>query len=108
MNVFLDDNRKGPANEFGEVQEGWENWIIVRSVENAKVLLKTGLVEKLSLDNDMGVNSLTGELNQEGKQLVKWMIEENCWPKGEITIHSQNFGACMSMKADIDRFRPKD
>jgi len=36
---------------------------------------------------------------------VKWMIENNTWPKGDITIHSSHFTEAKNMKADIDRFR---
>lgn len=105
MNIYLDDNRKGPSNEFDNTQEGWENWVIVRSVENAKLLLKAGLVENLSLDHDLGIDADKIELPN-GSDLVKFMIGENCWPTGEITIHSQNLIAAQQMKADIDRFRP--
>lgn len=105
FNLFLDDERTGPNNDFITRLNGWEDWVIVRSVENAKTLLRLGLVNNLSLDNDMGQDS-GGKNLPTGSELVKFMIEENCWPVGEITIHSQNLIAAQNMKADIDRFRP--
>lgn len=108
MNVYLDDLRCGPNNDWERRTCGWEGWVIVRSVENVKVLLKAGLVDNLSLDNDMGFNSMVlGQLNLTGKDLVLWMVSENIWPKGTITIHSENFICARDMKELIDRFRPK-
>ena len=105
-NLFVDDLRTGPCNGWTETQKGWENWIVVRSVENAKWFLQQGLVENLSLDNDMGKNSETGLLNPTGLDLVKWMIESGFWPEGVITIHSENFINAQRMKDDIDMYRP--
>lgn len=86
MHLYLDDVRNGP--DFTDV--GWENWVIVRSVENAKLLLKTGLIEDMSLDHDMSTNSETGMENDSGYKLVCWMEENNIWPKGIISVHSAN------------------
>lgn len=106
FNVYLDDDRSGPGNHFGDVSIGWENWVIARSVQSVQELLNLGLVNDLSLDHDLGYNSKSGELNANGRTLVMWMIENNIWPKGEITIHSQNLIKAIEMKADIDKFRP--
>ena len=102
----MDDNRPGPNNMEDCILYGWEDWVIVRSAENVKKLLQMGLVNDLSLDHDMGINSKTSEENTNGRQLVLWMINENKWPKGVITIHSQNLKRAQDMKDDIDRFRP--
>lgn len=109
FNVYLDDNRKGPNNDFDKPPEkGWENWVIARSVLSVQELLCACLVNDLSLDHDLGMSSERPEVeNPNGLYLVKWMIENNIWPKGNITIHSQNIGEAQKMKADIDRFRPK-
>jgi hypothetical protein len=106
MNVYLDDCRTGPFNEMFCPPAGWEDWVIVRSVENAKALLSAGLVDKMSLDHDLGQNSITGELNPDGKKLVLWMVETNTWPKGRVDIHSQNFNRAVEMRELIDRYRP--
>ena len=107
FNVYLDDWRSGPRNTYNEPDPDWDQWIICRHVDQVKYLLELGLVHKLSLDHDLGTNTITGELNPDGSALVKWMIEENKWPKGEITIHSENYTAAKNMKADLDRFRPR-
>ena len=96
MNVYMDDIRHGP--DVGAWKDGmldWMDWIIVRSVENTKSLLKMGVVDKLSLDHDMG-----SVIN--GYDLVKWMVDTGNWPKGVITIHSENIIGSKNMQALID------
>lgn len=109
INVYMDDLREGPHNSIFEhdLTEGWENWIIVRSVENVKRLLELGVVHHLALDHDMGCTS-DGGSNKElpsGSHLVKWMIESNVWPDGEISVHSGNFYKAKQMKEDIEAAR---
>jgi hypothetical protein len=108
FNLYLDDLRPGPHNGICDSEIGWERWVVVRSVENAKTLLQTGLVQDLSLDHDLGMNSEDGNENPNGKQLVMWMIDNNVWPQGIITIHSANIGRAMEMKELVDRFRPSN
>jgi hypothetical protein len=79
-------------------KENWQDWVIVRSVENCKMLLKMRLVEDLSLDHDMG--------DQEtGMDLVKWMCETGYFPSGKITIHSANFDAAQRMQSYLDNYK---
>jgi hypothetical protein len=110
FNVYMDDNRIGPGSDYTasdfHVSVGWEKWVIVRSVKSVKELLQSGLVNDLSLDHDMAYNSETGKENENGSDLVRWMIEEGHWPKGLITIHSQNHIKAQQMRDDINRFRP--
>jgi len=107
FNLYLDDLRPGPYNN--DIYEGWEDWVIVRSIANAKTLLLTGLVNDMSLDHDMGYDSRKSKQpNPDGKSLVMWMVEENCWPKGIITIHSAHIGRAKEMKELIDRYRPQE
>ena len=106
ISVFLDDLRIGPHNDFDNSKIGWENWIIVRSVPVLKQLLILGIVENISIDHDLGMNSETGKENESGSDLVRWMIEKGHWPKGVITIHSQNLIKAQQMRDDISRFRP--
>lgn len=107
FNVFLDDWKPGPTNKAGagEPDPLWHEWVVCRHIDQVKKLLELGLVNNLSLDHDLGVRTDTGELNPDGGELVKWMIENSTWPKGEITIHSSHFTEAKNMKADIDRFR---
>ncbi len=107
FNVFLDDWRPGPYNRHDNPDPGWDKWVICRHVDQVKRFLELGLVNDLSLDHDLGQSTDTGKLNPDGGDLVKWMIETNTWPKGQISIHSANITEAMNMKADIDRFRPK-
>jgi hypothetical protein len=110
MHVFMDDCRNGPFNSdwlgskavtIGEDhnKENWQDWVIVRSVENCKMLLKLGgIIEDLSLDHDMG--------DQEtGMDLVKWMCKTGHFPSGKITIHSANFDAASQMQSYLDNFK---
>lgn len=108
FNVYLDDMRAGPINTDGGVLIGdaaygfswpdWHNWIICRSVDQVKILLHNGLVDNLSLDHDLGQDLPTGY------DLVKWMVENDCWPKGDITIHSANPVGAKNMKEMVDRY----
>jgi hypothetical protein len=51
INLYLDDLRIGLHNGCGEAKEGREDWIIVKSTENAKLLFSLAVVENLSLDH---------------------------------------------------------
>lgn len=93
MNVYMDDVRPGPDI----FDEDWDKWVVVRSVENVKILLN--LIDDLSLDHDMGDNHETGY------DLVKWMAENQKWPEGITTIHSQHPVGAQQMKGVIDRYR---
>lgn len=106
FNLFLDDSRPGPHNAFGTPEVGWENWVIVRNVENAKRLLEADLVDDMSLDHDLGYNSEHGGENPNGKALVLWMVETGHWPRGKITLHSAHYTRAVEMKELIDRYRP--
>lgn len=55
IRLWLDDRRPAP-----------EGWTLVSTVEEAKVLLRTGMVTHASLDYDLGPGQLTG------LDLVEW------------------------------------
>ncbi len=103
FNLYLDDTRSGPSNDFGRSDNNWHEWVVVRSVANAKVLLETGLVQDLSLDHDLGCDSNDTALPN-GKDLVLWMVECGCWPKGDITIHSNHYTRAKEMKELVDQY----
>ena len=75
MKIFLDDVREAP-----------EGWIRVHSYEEAIEGLKTGRVEQISLDNDLGTE-------KEGYDVAKWIerqtFETNFRPP-KIWVHSAN------------------
>jgi hypothetical protein len=101
FNVYLDDLRQGPFNGQNsdvEFYKYWQTWIVCRSTSQVVDLLKAGLVDRLSLDHDLGDNMPTGY------DLCKWMGDNNCWPKGDIVIHSSNPVGARNMKEYVDRY----
>lgn len=99
FNVYMDDIRHGPDMDACKHLPDWMDWVIVRSVDNTRRLLELGLVNKLSLDHDMGSKKT-------GYDLIKWMAETGYWPKGEIWIHSANPVGRDNMVATINRYHP--
>ena len=88
MKIFLDDERKAPT---GWTQAHWPNEVIA--------LLKTGQVEAISLDHDLG-NDERGT----GYDVILW-IEEAVIMKGfhppHISVHSANPAARIRMEKAI-------
>jgi len=84
VKIYLDDLREAP-----------EGWIRVHTYEEAVAALKTGKVEQISLDNDLGT-----EL--EGYDVAKWIeqqtFDSNFRPP-KIWIHSANPVACRNIEA---------
>lgn len=96
INVYMDDMRPGPSFT---AYDDWQDWVIVRSIDNTKKLLENDLVYELSLDHDMG-SELTGY------DLTKWMAEHNIWPKSTIHFHTANPVGMKNMKDTVDRYAP--
>ncbi len=88
MKLYLDDTRTPPD----------KSWTLVRTVEECKELLNKGEVTDLSLDNDLGHGFL------EGRELVKWMSENDTWPTHKPKVHSANVVAASYMRQMIDRY----
>ena len=96
FNVYFDDCRKGPMVPYSPGKSGPQdsnsfsievpdkNWVIVRRTEHLKHLLQAGLINNLMMDHDLGTDDITGY------QMICWMEENNMWPHGKITVHSQN------------------
>jgi len=115
INLFVDDIRNPP-----------DGWLVARTIENAKQWLRTGVVDRMSLDHDMGAceacvregkhigDMLTPEttyLNwcsheEDGTKLVHWMIEHNCWSRQKPTVHSANPVGAARMRGMIERYWP--
>lgn len=91
MKVWLDDLREPPG----------EDWVHVRTVTEAQIVLRSKKVEDLSLDHDLG-NQPDGD----AIKLVLWMAEEDVWPKNRPTIHSRNPVGRENMNAVIERYGP--
>jgi len=88
MKVYLDDERPAP---LGWVRAFWPNEVIA--------LLKTGSVQELSLDHDLG-----DDARGTGYDVVLW-IEEAVMLRGfqppEIYVHSANSSARQKMLAGV-------
>jgi len=88
MKVYLDDLRKAP-----------DGWVHVYWPDEAIELLKTGQVEEISLDHDLGDDS-----HGTGYDVVLW-IEEAVATEGfsppAIKVHSANTAARQRMEAGI-------
>jgi hypothetical protein len=80
IKVFLDDMLL--PNQIYHTSN--DEWVVVKTVDEVKELLKAGGVSHLSLDNDLGPDQ------QEGYTIVNWMIENSIWPTEEVYIHSHN------------------
>lgn len=83
INIFLDDNRTGPIHA-PDLYSDAKDWIICRGVEAVKMFLKQDIVNHMSLDSDLCLDQETGY------GLVCWMEENNIWPQGKISVHTQN------------------
>ena len=87
MKIWLDDH----------IEPFSDGWLIARSIKVVKDALERGLVTDLSLDNDLGPHTETGE------DLVDWMVESGHWPTKSCFVHSANPVASEHMRYDIAR-----
>lgn len=88
IKVFLDDERSPP-----------HGWVQVRCPDEAIALLKTGSVNEISLDHDLGDDS-----HGTGYDVIVWIEEAVAlmdFNPPKITIHSANPSATERMKAGI-------
>ncbi len=77
MRVYLDDLREAPAG-----------WIRACSYQEAIEILKTGKVEEISLDHDLGSSK-----DKDGYDVVKWieeMVFKTKFRPPYIWVHSAN------------------
>ncbi len=97
MKVWLDDVREAP-----------EGWIHVRTPEEAIDLLRSGEVEELSLDHDLGL--ATPEAERTGYDVLLWLEEQvatGIWKNAVpvISIHSANPVGWRRMEQAIQSIR---
>lgn len=101
MNLWHDDLRLPP-----------DGWVWARTNDDAKKMLKTGAVEAISLDHDMGLHEVdpaiaerddqsgythyVGHAEDNGLRLVEWMVENQLVPP-VVTIHSWNVDGAKRM-----------
>jgi len=109
MKLFLDDVRDPPSS----------GWTVVRTAEEAKPMLLSGLVEEASLDHDLGecaecaaawpprgyrLVTSTCRHKMTGYDLCLWMAEFGHWPKNKPTVHSANPVGRQRMEGVIARY----
>jgi len=88
LKVYLDDERETPV--------GWKR---VYWPEEAIELLKSGLVEEISLDHDLG-----DDAHGTGYDVVLWIEEQvivNNFSPPRIKVHSANSSARQKMELGI-------
>jgi len=86
VRVFLDDD-----DQYRQTPDGW---IRVHTYEEAVEALKTGRVEEISLDNDLGTI-------KEGYDVAKWIeqqVFETTFRPPKIWVHSANPVAARNIK----------
>jgi hypothetical protein len=94
VKLWLDDVRTPPD----------ETWTWVKTVAEAILLMQAG-VSEASLDHDLGTDE-QGTGLPEGRALVYWMAEHNCWPSEAIAVHSANVVGVQYMVGMIARYGP--
>lgn len=98
-NLWLDDVRQ--PWKFGKL--GWE-WC--KNYEQAVALLKTGKVQKASLDHDLDPWATIGEKPHEktGYDVLCWLEQHPQYlPPEGITVHSFNPAGRARMEKLVDR-----
>ena len=116
IDLWLDDVRLPPSN-----------YVWVKSVTEAKLILETGDVRRASLDHDLGACKECYDGTAEkwlvehdyksmphcphfgtGYDLVCWMEETGHWPKEKPVVHSANPVGRQRMQQAIDHSFPGD
>ena len=110
MNLYLDDVRNPPD----------DSWTLVRTAEEARTIIASGVVECASLDHDLGeCEDCSREHDDDaavppkchhrmtGYDLVKWMALTGHWPKRKPMVHSANPVGRADMLATIERYFPR-
>ena len=117
IDLWLDDHRPAP-----------DGWLLVKTIEDAKIQLLAGRVRRASLDHDLGaclecrLKVCPSDVSDEawmasddfmsmpycshvgtGYDLVCWMEETGHWPVEKPTVHSMNPNGRQRMRQAIDR-----
>lgn len=114
MKVWLDDLRTEPPG-----------WTRARTMGEAQDLLLTHIVEEMSLDHDLGTEPPCDACEEDsqcqsapdecrcdchrqiaptGYDLVKWMAQNDKWPRKKPKVHSQNPVGRANIQSVIDRY----
>ena len=84
--LWLDDVRRPPNDQ----------WIWVKSVDEAIQILEAGNVFEASLDNDLH------PFEHDGLEVVEWMIEKRVFPRF-VRVHTDNRFASTKMCGLLER-----
>jgi hypothetical protein len=84
MRVYLDDRRKAP-----------EDWILVKTPEEAINLLSSGSVKEISLNHDLGLPDKTG---YDVLLWIEFEVLTNNFVPPNIIIHTSNPSARIKME----------
>jgi hypothetical protein len=74
-------------------------------VAEAVGFMEAERVTEASLDHDLGIDDAGQEL-PEGRTLVYWMVENDCWPSERLSVHSANTVGRDYMIGMIERYGP--
>ncbi len=92
-----------------DVREPWKHGFVgaewCKTADEAIALLKTGRVERASLDHDLSEEATIGQPKageKTGYTVVCWMEENNIWPPGGVRVHSMNPVGRVRMQQVID------
>lgn len=101
VKLWVDDIRRAPD----------ESWTWARTNDKAREILTAGHVVEASLDHDMGHHDrdpddedsvfLRGDSEDDGVQLVKWMVANERVPS-VVAIHSWNPVGAENMRRILD------
>ncbi len=99
INLWLDDYREPPKGE---------DWEWAQTYSQAIDLMLDNEVGHMALDHDLGYDreATHGQGMETGHDFVKWMIENNRWPKYVPVVHSWNPSGAKRMTQDVDKFGP--
>ena len=94
MKVYLDDQREAP-----------EGWVRTKTSAETIELLKSGQVEVLSLDHDLGEDESVGT----GYHVLLWLEKEvytkDFKPPTDMRVHSANSAARPKMEQAIEQIK---
>ncbi len=96
MKLYLDDTRPEP-----------EGWVRATTADEAIEQLKTGTVEELSLDHDLGIEEQVGT----GYTVLQWIERQvhlhGFKPPAIMKVHSANTAASLRMRQAIEAIENK-
>lgn len=114
MKLWLDDMRREPAG-----------WTRATTMKEAQEIMLNNIVEEMSLDHDLGTEppcdicqedwecqeapdecrcECHRQIAATGYDFVKWMAQNDKWPRKKPTVHSQNPVGRANMLSVIDRY----